>query len=194
MFGADDRPQRGPLDAAAVADEDDVGREDVEQTLQVPGLQRVSERLQGRPGLVGGHHLPRAAGIDVLAGAVRDLPDGGRGLVDGGRDLVVADVEGLAQHEHGPLGRRQRLEHEHHRHRHGLGQLDVLGHVRRGEQRLGQPGTDVGLLATPQGAQPVERLSGRDPDQVGALVTHLPQVDLHPPQPGLLQDVFRVGG
>ena len=114
-------------------------------------------------------------------------------LVDRRRDLVVADVEGLAQHEDGALGRRERLEDEHHRHRHALGELDVLGHVRRGEQRLGQPGADVRLLAALHGAQPVERLPGRDPDQVGALVAHLLQVDLDPPQPGLLQDVLGVG-
>jgi hypothetical protein len=36
-------------------------------------------------------------------------------------------------------------------------------------------------------------LPGRDPDQVGALVVHLPQVDLDPPQPGFLEDVFGVG-
>ena len=147
LLGADDRPQRGLLDAAAVADQDDVRGEHVEQALQVPGLERALERLQRRPGLARGDHLARAAGVDVLAGAVRDLAYGGRALVDGRRDLVVADVEDLAQHEDGALGRRERLEDEHQRHRHALGQLDVLGHVRRGEQRLGQPGADVGLLA-----------------------------------------------
>jgi hypothetical protein len=73
-----------------------------------------------------------------------------------------------------------------------LGELDVLGHVRRGEQWLGEPGTDVCLLAAPHGAQPVERPPGCDLDQVGALVAHLPHVDLHPPQPGFLQDVLGV--
>jgi len=38
----------------------------------------------------------RAAGIDMPAGAMRDLANGRGALVDGGRYLVVADIEGLA--------------------------------------------------------------------------------------------------
>src|SRR5262249_5037149 len=56
------------------------------------------------------------------------------------------------------------------------------------------PGTDVGLLAPAEHAQPVQRLAGGDLDQVGALVMHDVEVDARPPQPGLLQDVLRVGG
>jgi hypothetical protein len=75
-----------------------------------------------------------------------------------------------------------------------VGQLDVLGHVGRGEQRLGQPRADVGLLAAAERAQPGQRLAGGDPDQVGTLIPHRAEVDAGPPQPGLLQDVFGVRG
>jgi len=74
----------------------------------------------------------------VTAGPVRDLPDRVRALAHRRRDLLVRRAEHLAQHEDGPLGRRQRLQHDQQRHRHALGELDVLGHVGRGEQRLGQ--------------------------------------------------------
>src|SRR5215203_4329446 len=77
--------------------------------------------------------------------------------------------------------------------RDALGELDVLGHVGTGGQRLGQPLPDV-LLAPPrQRPQPVERLPGDDPDQVGPRVPHLSAVDVGPPQPGLLDHVLGVG-
>jgi hypothetical protein len=124
---------------------------------------------------------------------VGDLADGRRALADGGGDLVVAHAERLAQDEDGAFGRRQRLQHEHQRHRHALRELDVIRHVRGGEQRLRQPLADVRLSAPLHRAQPVERLPAGDPHQVGALVAHLRTVDLDPPQPGLLQDVLGVG-
>ena len=99
------------FDAAAVGHQDDLRGEDIKEGLRVPGFDRALERLQYRPGLARGDHLPRAAGIDVLAGAVGDLADGRGALVDGGRDLVVADIEGLehvtADQGHGAAQFRQ---------------------------------------------------------------------------------------
>ena len=184
----------GLLDSAAVAQEDDVRREDVEQALQVAGLDRPPERLERVSGLGRGNDPARPARGDVGPRPVGDLADRGRALVDGFGDLVVLQVEHLAQHEHRPLGRRERLQHQQHRHRDAVGQLDVLGHVGRGQQRLGQPGPDVGLLAAAERTQPAQRLAGGDPDQVGALVPHRVEIDVRPAQPGLLQDVLRVGG
>src|SRR5690606_9337046 len=43
-------------------------------------------------------------------------------------------------------------------------------------------------------AQPVERLAGDDPDQVGARVPHRWLIHLRPPQPGLLHHVLGVRG
>jgi hypothetical protein len=89
----------------------------------------------------------------VLAGAVRDLAHRGRRLVDRGGDVVVGEVEDLAQDEHRALGGRERLEHGQHRDRDALGELDVLGDVGAGEQRLGQPLADVVLSAARQRPQ-----------------------------------------
>src|SRR5215211_407409 len=117
-----------------------------------------------------------------------------RRLVGSCSDLGVGHLEDLAQDEDRPFGGRKGLQHGQHRDRDALSQLDVLGHVGRGGQRLGQPLPDV-LLAPPrQGPEPVERLPGDDPDQVGPRVPHLGALDVGPPQPGLLDHVLGVGG
>jgi len=97
----------------------------------------VLERREGGLCLARGDHVARAAGVDVLAGTVGDLTDRGGGLAHRLRDLVVADVENLAKDEHGPFRRRKGLQDEHHGHGQALGELGVLGDIRRGEQRLG---------------------------------------------------------
>jgi hypothetical protein len=74
---------------------------------------------------------------DVCLCPIGELADRGRALADGFGDLVVLEIEHLAQHEHRPFDRRERLQHQQHRHRDAVGQFDVLGHVRRGQQRLG---------------------------------------------------------
>ncbi len=88
------------------------------------------------------------------------------------------------------------LQHGQHRDRDALGELDVLGHVGAGQQRLGQPLADV-LLAPPrQRTQPVERLPGDDPHQVRPRVAYVGPgrgTEARPPQPGLLHDVLGVG-
>ena len=131
---------------------------------------------------------------DVVPRPVRDLAHRSRALVDGLGDLVVAEAEHLAQHEHCALGRRERLQHQQHRHRDALGQFDVLGDVGRGQQRLGQPRTDVGLLAPAERPQPRDRLASGDPHEVRALIPHRLEIDARPPQPRLLQHVLRIGG
>jgi hypothetical protein len=75
----------------------------------------------------------------------------------------------------------------------GLRQLDVLGHVGAGQQRLGQPRPDVVLASPRHGPELVERLPGDDPDQVRARVADLGLVDAGPPEPGPLHDVLGVG-
>jgi hypothetical protein len=137
---------------------------------------------------------PRGPRGDVGPGPVRELADRGRGLTDGPGDRGVAEIEYVVQHEHGPLGRCEGFQHQQHRHRDAVRELDVLGHVGRGQQRLGQPRADVRLLAAAERAQPVQRLAGGDPDQVGALVADRAEVDARPPQPRLLEHVLRVGG
>ena len=107
---------------------------------------------------------------DVAAGAMGDLPDRGLGLSDRLGQLAVPEVEHVAEEEHRTLGRRQRLQHQQHRRRQAVRQLEVLGDVGRGQQRLGQPRADV-LLPTPRDrAQPVEGGARHDPHQVRARV------------------------
>jgi hypothetical protein len=108
----------------------------------------------------------------VVTRAARDLSHGGRGLVNRVGDLPVGHVEDLTEHKHGSLGRAQRLQDGEHRHRDALGQLDVLGDIGAGQQRLGQPLADVLLAAARQGPHLVERLARDHADQVGPRVTH----------------------
>ena len=192
--GSHDRPQYGLLDSATVTQEDDIRCEDVDQTLQDPRFRRLPERLERVSALSRGIDPARPARGDVRPRPVSDLADRGRALADRLGDLVVPEVEHVTQDEHRPLGRREGLQHQHHRHRDAVGQRDVLGHIGRGEQRLGQPGADVRLSAPADRAQPDERLAGGDPDQVRTLVLHGVEVDAGPAQPGLLQDVLRVDG
>ena len=194
LVGPDDGPRDRLLDSATVTEQNDVRREDVEQALQVARFRRPLERLERFSGLGRGNGPARPARRDVLPRPVRDLADRGLALVDCLGDLLVADDEHLAQHEHRPLGRGERLKHQQHRHRDAVGQLGVLGHVGRGEHRLGQPGADVRLLAAAERAQPGEGLAGGDLDEVRTPVPHHAEIDARPPQPGLLEDVLRVGG
>ena len=149
--------------------------EDVEQTLQIARFGRPLERRERVPGLGRGYHPARPALRDVRPRPVRDLADRGRAFADGFGDLVVGQVEHLAQHEHRPLVRREGLEHQQHRHRDAVGQFDVLGHVGRGQQGLGQPGADVGLLAAAERAQPDQRLPGGDPDPLATTFLQSPR-------------------
>ena len=124
---------------------------------------------------------PRPPRGYMLPGPVSDLPDRSRRFVDRCSDVGVGQVEHLAQDEDCTFGGREGLQHGQHRDRDALGELDVLGHVGTGGQRLGQPLPDV-LLAPPrQRPQPVERLPGDDPDQVGPRVPHLGALDVGPP-------------
>jgi hypothetical protein len=105
LTGPHDGRLHGLHDSAAVAQEDDVRREQVEQALQIAGLGRPLERLECAPDLGRGNDLARPARRDVGPRPVRDLADRGRALADGLGDLAVGQIEHLAQHEYHPLGR-----------------------------------------------------------------------------------------
>ena len=145
LVAAEDGAQRGLAHSPTVGDEQDVGREHVDQRLEVTGVGGDPEPLEHRRVLGAVDPLPRAPGGHVLAGPVGDLAHGRGGAVDALGDLVVGHVEHLAQHEHRALDRREGLQHEEHRGRDAVGELDVVRDVRDGEQRLGQPRADVGL-------------------------------------------------
>lgn len=73
--GAGDRPQRGVLDAAAVAQQDDLGGEHLKERPRIPGFDGAPERPQDRRALVRGDRPAGAPGVDVPTGVVGDLAD-----------------------------------------------------------------------------------------------------------------------
>ena len=121
-FGPHDRPQHGLLDAATVAQGDHVRARRSSRPCKSPvstARWKASSAPGPRP-----ERRPRAgARSDVRPRPVGDPADRRPALVDGRRDLVVPQIEHLAQHEHRPLSRRERLQHQQHRHRDALGQL-----------------------------------------------------------------------
>ncbi|WP_258053846.1 hypothetical protein [Streptomyces sp. Ru72] len=90
QIGADDGLQRGLDHSAAIAQEDDVRGELVEQALQIAGFNCTSERQQRCAVLGLGNRRPRAPRGDMVADPVCDLPDRDRG-VDAVRKLKASD-------------------------------------------------------------------------------------------------------
>jgi hypothetical protein len=103
-----------------------------------------------------------APGVDVAAGADRDLAAGGLRAVDDRGDLGEREVEHLVQQEDRPLDGGERLEHDEEGRRERVGPLGVGGRVGRrvGEQGLGQPIADVGLAAHAGRAQVIDGQTG----------------------------------
>ena len=89
--------------------------------------------------MMGAHVLElarqRSTAKVVLAGTVCDLAHRGHGFAYRPGDFVIFETEHLAQHEHRPLVRAQRLEQHQHRHRHRFGEHDVGGRVALVEQQ-----------------------------------------------------------
>ena len=159
-----------------------------------PPDHRLDEGRRDLLGL-GAHGHPRPTGLDVLARPVGQLAHGGRRAVRWRPPprRTRSRRRRAARTPRAPAGVRvssttsiaidtASLE------------LDVLGDVRGGEQRLGQPRADVRLPAALQRAEPVERLPGDDADEVRAGVAHLAVVDVGPAQPRVLDDVVGVRG
>ena len=129
----------------AVADQDDVGRQGREQRIEVAAADRGEEplgHLALRPPVGVEPRLPR---VHVLARTVRHLPDGGLRAAEDSRDLRRRQAEGLAEDEHRPLGRRQRLEDDEQGQRHLLAELGrVLRCRRRRAAATGEPPVSSG--------------------------------------------------
>jgi hypothetical protein len=117
--------------------------------------------LLGRPGPDG------ALAAEVPSGPAGDLAAVGRRALDDGRHLVVVVAEHVVEQEHGPLHRVQPLEHEEEGHRKGVGQLGRGRRVVVGDERLGQPRTDVLLAAALGRAQAVDGEAGGHRGQEG---------------------------
>ena len=96
--------------------------------------------------------------LDPAPGPAGELAAGNRGPADDGGDVIEAEAEDVVEHEDGPLGRGQALQH------HGEGEPDA---VVEGDPvgRVGAPveepdgetfvGCHAGVVAHPRGAEVV---------------------------------------
>ncbi len=148
--------------AAAVADQLDVSGEQLPQALDVAFPERAEEpRRQFLP-LPAVRLEPGAPCVHVAPRPHRELAARRLRPSHGRRDLRKAEPEHLSQHEDRALERAEPLQQQQGRHRHRVGQLGralrVLVGV--GEQRLGEPLSDVLLPPDAGRAQHVDRDPG----------------------------------
>ena len=192
---------RGQALAAAVADHDDVGRQEVQQAIEVAALDRVEEPPGHLVALLARGLEPGLALVDMVPGAGEDLTAVRLGLAGDLGDLGVVVAEDLVEQEHGAFGRRQAFQQDEEGHGQGIGHLGALRGVWCGrggrpafDDRLGQPGAHVGLAADPGGPQVADGQPGGDRGQVGLGRDDLDAVAQRPgePQEGLLDDVLGV--
>ena len=135
-----DRLRPGRRLAAAVAVDDDVGRQHLLERSEVSTFGRGEEALDELVTLLPRGFEPRPALVDVPPRTDVELPAVVLGSVDDPGDLVVAVVEDLAEEEDGALDRREALQQDEERHRERVRRLGVRCGVGRrvvGEQRLG---------------------------------------------------------
>jgi len=149
--GDPDRPvQRlapGAALAAAVADRDHVGGEELQQAVQVTAADRLEEPAGYLVTLLARGLEARLAVVHVLPGAGEDLPAVRLGFAGDLGDLLVVVAEHLVQQEDGTFGRRQAFQQDEEGHGQGIGHLGALRRVRGGrgghrvwvarDQRLG---------------------------------------------------------
>ena len=150
---------RGHHLAAAVAVGRRVGGQHRDQRVGV-ALGGGAQEALGQLGALGAVGVEaRAAVLDVALGPHQQLAAVVRRALHHPRDLLVLVAEHLAQQEHRALDRAQLLQQHQERLRQrvrGLGALVGAG-LGVGQQRLGQPGADVGLTAHARRAQVVDR-------------------------------------
>src|SRR6185437_367237 len=97
---------------------------------------------------------PRPSLVDAAPGPGRSLAACGLGLASNAGDLAVVVAEHLAEQEDGKFGRI------------GFGPWSPRSPRGAGEQRLGQPGTDIRLAADAGRTQVVDGQPGGDGSQV----------------------------
>ena len=124
-LGADERHGDRRRLAAAVAVDDGVRRQEVDQPVGVALLPRHEEAARDLLALLAADVEPAPALVDVGVRARQDLAAVGRALVDDRRDLLVGVVEHLPQQEDGPLDRGELLEQVQEGQRERIGGLGV---------------------------------------------------------------------
>ena len=85
--------------ATAIGGQDDVGREHVEEALQIAEPDGGKEPIEGHLLLGRADRHTRVPGRHVIAGPVGDLADGCGRLAHRLGDLLVGRIEHFAQHE-----------------------------------------------------------------------------------------------
>ena len=113
--------------AAAVAVQHDIVMQQCHHRLDILSARGVEKLPQqgAVPRTVDGKTRSRRG--NALTRAAKNLPAGRDVAVDDVSDLLEGDVEGAAQHEHHPLGRRQPLEHDEQRERNIFGVHRCVG-------------------------------------------------------------------
>ena len=189
-----DRDQRGPGAAAAVVVGDDIGGEHLLELVEPSLAGRPQQALQELrvPALVGLAAPPSVAQVGL--GPVQELPGIALGHVQDLGDLGVGDVEGLAQDEHGALGRRELLHQPQRRQREGVALDQAVQGIERvvGDDRLGQPRAGVGLAGDARGAQLVQGQPAHHRGEEGGRLPDLAAVGAQPADHGVGDDVLRV--
>ena len=172
-----------------------VGIEQLEQRVEVPGTGRREERV---------HELLLAVQVGVGLGVrapdaptcpACQLAGRRRRAIDNRRDLLERDPEHVVKNVCKPLRRRQRLEHDEQREPNGVRQHGLLlgpGGLICGEDRLRQPAPDVFLAARGAASEHVERDPADDGRQPAGEVVHRIRVAAPQAQPALLDRVVRL--
>ena len=125
-FRAVQRLAQGLTLAAAVADRDRVGGEQVQQRVEVAAACGLEEAAGHLVALLAGGVEPGLACVYVMPGPGEDLTAVRLGLAGDLGDLGVVIAEDLVEQEHGAFGRRQAFQQDEEGHGQGIGHLGAL--------------------------------------------------------------------
>jgi len=196
---ADDRSRPRRRVATAVAVDDDVGSEHLDERIDVPLGDRVEEPRGQAFALLPRRFEAGLPVVDVTACTSRELPTVVRPLADDLGDLVEAVAEDVVEQEDRALDRVELLEQDEERERERVRLLGVAGRVAPrvvvGEERLREPLAHVDLAARLRRAQVIDAEPRDDRGQ-----KRLRRFDLGPlterpllAEERLLDDVLRLG-
>ncbi len=178
------RGRRRPF-TAAVGLEADVAGEQLAQCVDVAAPRRREEGGCDRQSLLLRNLVSRLVGPQILPGPARELP-ARRGVAAEGLGNVVETLpEDVVQQERRPLERRQTLQ------RQQQGQGDIF-HRFILDDRVGEPWADIFFPARSRRLQHVQAKPDDGPSKKCCRLLDLVLVDIGPPQPGILDDVFGI--
>jgi hypothetical protein len=182
-------PREARLAFAAVGDQHRVPGEQVGELIEVAAHDRLEERLQHSPVLLGRRDQRPPLHGHVVASAPQQLPAGRLALLDQRRDLAMAEVEDVVEEEHGPLGGREPLKHDQEGHRDLVEPLDAANAPITEADGLGQSIAPALLAPRPRRVELVQAQASHDLEQVapGIVDGHVAPL---PAEPRLLHGVL----